>query len=198
MGWEAGKASKLKSSKSRASGTGWLVVADEGRAKASVHHDSQSNDGVGNGEGSETVCFLGTQSKHRGFLTAGSSELDSDKRLFRECGGEETHWLGVGDGESEWEVLPGEGDLNKRKHDSMRCKMRNATHERRLRGRDETEWRSDGSSEQDRFRFREGWRAPSSLSSEPVECVSEGVADGLRERGEEYRALSRAPGDCWV
>ena len=89
MGSEAGKASKLKRSKSRASGTGWFVVADGGRAKASVHHDSQSNSGVGGGKGSETVCFLGTRSKHRGFLTMGSSELDSIERLFRECGGEQ-------------------------------------------------------------------------------------------------------------
>ena len=116
MGWEAGKASKLKSSKSSASGTGWLVVTDGGRAKASVHHDSQSN-GVGNGKGSETVCVLGAQSKHRGFLTAGSSELDSDKRLFRECGGEgEASLAEVDDGEGGWGVLPREGDLNNRKH----------------------------------------------------------------------------------
>lgn len=66
------KAPKLKSSKSRASGTGSFVVADGGRAKASVHHDSQSNDGAGSGKGSETVCFVGALSKHRGFLTAGS------------------------------------------------------------------------------------------------------------------------------
>ena len=57
--------------------------------KASVHHDSQLNEGAGSGKGSETVCFLGTQSKPRGFLTACSSESDSDKRLFRERGGEE-------------------------------------------------------------------------------------------------------------
>lgn len=55
--------------------------------KASVHHDSQSNDGVGSGKESETVCFLGVQFKHRYFLTAGSLELGSDRRLFRECGG---------------------------------------------------------------------------------------------------------------
>ena len=79
------------------------MVADGGRAKASVHHDSQSNDGVGSGKGSETVCFLGTQSKHRSFLTAGPLELASDSRLFRECGGEgeETPWAEVGDRESE-------------------------------------------------------------------------------------------------
>jgi len=79
-----GNASKLKSSKSSASGTGRLALANGGRAKASVHHDSQSNDGAGGGKGFETACFLGAQSKPRGFLTAGSSELDSDKRLF--CG----------------------------------------------------------------------------------------------------------------
>ena len=74
------------------------MVTDGGRAKASVHHDSQSNDGVESGKGSETVCFLGAQSKHRGFLTAGSSKLDSDKRLFRECGGgERTACREVGD-----------------------------------------------------------------------------------------------------
>ena len=77
------------------------MVTDGGRAKASVHHDCQSNDGVSNGKGSETVCFLGDQSKHRDFLTAGSSELDSDKRLFRECGGEGegTSWAERGDEE---------------------------------------------------------------------------------------------------
>ena len=139
MGSEVGKASKLKSSKSRASGTGWFVVADGGRAKTSVHHDSQSNGGVGSGRGSETVCFPGTQSKHRGFLTAGSSELDSDEHLFRECGGgEKTFWTGVGDGRSEWEVVSGVCILNNTKHDSMRCKVRNATHKRRLHSRDES------------------------------------------------------------
>lgn len=114
MGWEAGKASKLKSSKSSASGTGWLVVANGGRAKASVHHDSQSNDGVGSGKESETICFREAQSKPRGFLTVGSSESDSDNRLFRECGGAggETSWTGVGVRESEWEVDSGERDLN--------------------------------------------------------------------------------------
>ena len=89
MGWDIGKASKLNSSKSRASGTGWFVVADGGRAKGSVHHDSQSNESVDGGRGSETACFLGAQSDPRGFLTAGSLEFDSDKRLFREGGGGE-------------------------------------------------------------------------------------------------------------
>ena len=88
MGLEAGKASKLKSSKSSASGTGWAMVANGGRAKASVHHDSQSNDGVGSGKGSEAVCFREAQPKPRGFLTVSSSESESDNRLFRECGGE--------------------------------------------------------------------------------------------------------------
>ena len=89
VGWDTGKASKLNSSKSRASGTGWFVVADGGRAKGSVHHDSQSNESVDCGRGSETACFLGAQSDPRGFLTAGSPEFDSDKRLFREGGGGE-------------------------------------------------------------------------------------------------------------
>ena len=92
------------------------MVTDGGRTKASVHHDSQSN-GVGNGKGSETVCIFGAQSKHRGFLTAGSSELDSDKRLFRECEGEgEASLEEVGDREGERGALPQEGDLNNRKH----------------------------------------------------------------------------------
>ena len=64
------------------------MVAGGGRTKASLHHDSQLNEDVSNGKGSETACFLGAKSKPRGFLTAGSSELDSDKRLFRERGGE--------------------------------------------------------------------------------------------------------------
>lgn len=177
------------------------MVADRGRAKASVHHDSQSNDDVGNGRGSETVCFLEAQSKHRGFLTAGSSKLDSDERLFRECGGEGegASWAEAGDEETGWEVLSGDRDLNNiTKYDSVYCKMINATHKRRLRDRDGPEWGSDESSEPDRFLFREGWEALSSLSSESVECVSEGVADGLREGGDEYRALSRAPGDGGV
>lgn len=165
--------------------------------KASLHHDPQSNDGVGGDKGPKAVCSLGARSKHRGFLTAGSLELGSDRRLFRECKGvgEKTSWAEVGDGESEWEILPGEGGLNSTtKHDLMHCKMRDTTHKRRLYDRDGTEWGPDGSSEQDCFRFREGWEASSSLSSESVECVSEGVADGLREGGDEYRALARVPG----
>ena len=73
------------------------MVADGGRAKASVHHDCQSNEGGGNGKGSETACFLGAHSKPRGFLVAGSTELDSDKRLFREHEGEgeEMSWMEV-------------------------------------------------------------------------------------------------------
>lgn len=144
MGWKAGNASKLKSSKPRASGTGWFAVADGGRVKASVHHDSQSNGGVCGGKGSETFCFLGAQSKHRGFLTAGSSELDSDKRLFRERE-REASWVEVGNGKSEWEVLMGEGGLNSAKRDLARYKKRNATHERHLHGRDRTKWGSEGS-----------------------------------------------------
>ena len=90
------KASKLNSSKSRASGAGWFVVANGGRAKASLHHEPQSNDGVGNGKGSDTVCFFGAQSDPRGFLTADSSEFDSDRRLFRGRGGEGEESLTVG------------------------------------------------------------------------------------------------------
>ena len=106
MGWEAGKAAKLKSSKSRASGAGWFVVADGGRAKNPLNHESKSNEGVGRGKGSETVCFFGTQSKPRGFLIAGSSELASDERLFRERGGEGKRgsWAVVNSGESGWGV----------------------------------------------------------------------------------------------
>lgn len=99
----------------------------------------------------------------------------------------------MGGGGSGWGVLPGEGDLNGTKHDLMHYKMRNATHKRRLHDRDGTEWEPDARSEQDRFRFREGLEVSSSLSSESVECVSEGVADGLRE-GDEYGALARMPG----
>ena len=75
------------------------MVASGGRAKASLHHDSQSNEGVDSGKGSETICFFGAQSKPRGFLTAGLSEFDSDKRLFREHGGE-ISCEGVGSRES--------------------------------------------------------------------------------------------------
>ena len=110
---------------------------------------------------------------------------------------EETSWVEMGDGESEWEALPVEGDLNNRKYDSMRCKIGNATHERRLRGQDEAEWRSDGTSEPDRLRFREDWEASPSLS-ESVECVSEGVADGLRKGGDGHKAISRVLGDGGV
>jgi len=176
------------------------VVANGGRAKASVHHDSQSNDGVGSGKGSETVCFREAQSKSRGFLTVGSSESDSDNRLFRECGGAggEISGTGVGGRESEWEVDSVERDLDETtKYELMHRKTRNTTHKRRLRDWDGVEWGSDGSSEQDRFRFREARRASSSLS-ESVECVSEGVADGLREGGDGYRALRGPPGDSGV
>ena len=93
-------------------------MADGGRAKASVHHDSQSNGDAGGGEGSEAVCFLGAQSKPRGFLTAGSSEFDSDKRLFRERGGEGvgTCCMGMGDRESGQDVGLEDGALNGTKH----------------------------------------------------------------------------------
>ena len=80
----------------------------------------------------------------------------------------------------------------------MHCKVRNTTHnKRRLHGRNEIWW-GPGSSEQGRFRFREGLEASSSLSSESVECVSEGGADGLREGCDEYETLSMAPGDSGV
>jgi len=121
-GWEVGDASKLKSSKSSASGIGRFALADGGRAKASVHHDSQSNDEASGGKGSETACFLGAQSKPRSFLTAGSLELDSDKRLFREYAEEEegSFWSESDDGESEKEAGLGDGS------------------KRRLRGKGET------------------------------------------------------------
>ena len=82
------------------------MVADGGRAKASVHHDSQSNDCVGSGKGSETVCFFGAQHGPRCFLTAGSSEFDSDKRLFLESRGEREGVSAMGGivKEGEWEV----------------------------------------------------------------------------------------------
>lgn len=162
------------------------MLANGGRAKASLHHDSQSNEGVGSGRGSETVCFLGAQSKPRGFLSVGSSEFDSDKRLFRERGreGDEMAWEGVGGRESRWEDRSGEGALNCTKRYLMSRRTGHGTHRRRLRRGDRTGWGSGGSSEQDRFRFREGLEASSSLSSESVECVSEGVADWLRDRGD--------------
>lgn len=85
--------------------------------KASVHHDPQSNDGVGSGKGSETVCFLGAESGPRGLLTAGSSEFDSDRRLFRGHGGEgeDSLMVEVVDGVYELEgpgVCSGDGVLN--------------------------------------------------------------------------------------
>ena len=97
------------------------MVANGGRVKASLHHDSQSNKGVGSGKGSETVCLPGVQSKPRGFLMAGSSESDSDKRLFRDSEGEgdATSWEGVGDRERRWEVRFGDGTLNSTHHYSL-------------------------------------------------------------------------------
>lgn len=80
----------------------------------------------------------------------------------------------------------------------MSSETENWTHKRRLRGRDETGCGSDGSSEQDRFRFRECWETSSSLSSESVECVSEGVADWLRDGGDGYGTISGVPGDGGV
>ena len=137
MGWDAGNASKLKSSKSSASGIGRFALADGGRAKASVHHNSQSNNEAGGGKGSETACFLGAQSKPRGFLTADSSELHSEKRLFRECaeGGEESFWVDSDDRKSEQEASFGEGSLRNTRHVLVVCyEASNATHKRRLRG----------------------------------------------------------------
>lgn len=143
MGWDTGKASKLNNSKSRASGTGWLVVANEGRAKASVHHDSQSKDGTDSGDGSETACLLGAQSDPLGLLTAGTSEFDSDRRLFRERGGE-------------WEVLSLAGVFWR--GDGLGApKVRSGGgSKRRLRGEGCIGAGSDEDPEQDRFRFREG------------------------------------------
>lgn len=80
----------------------------------------------------------------------------------------------------------------------MPCKTGNDTHERRLRGGNETGEGSDGSTKQDRFRFREGWEASSSLSSESVECVSEGVADWLRDGGDGCGAISGVSRDSGV
>jgi hypothetical protein len=96
------------------------VVADGGRAKASVHHDSQSKSGVGSGKGSETICFLGAQLDPRGLLAAGSSKFDSDKRLFRGRGreGEESSTTEVVGREDEREapgVCSGSDVLNRKK-----------------------------------------------------------------------------------
>lgn len=125
VSWDTGKASKLNSSKSRASGTGWFVVADGGRAKGSVHHDSQSNESVDCGRGSETACFLGAQSDPRGFLTAGSPEFDSDKRLFREGGGGEVSSAAENTGrKGEGRALgagSGGGVLRNKKRQSVPC-----------------------------------------------------------------------------
>ena len=99
------------------------------------------------------------------------------------------------DGESEHEAGFGEGPLGSTKFILvMRYEVRDITYKRRLRSGDEVGWESGGSSEQDLFRFRDVWEASSSLS-ESVECVREGVADGLREGGEERRGMSTASGD---
>ena len=105
------------------------MVADGGRAKASVHHDSQSNDCVGSGKGSETVCFFGAQPDPLYFLTAGSSEFDSDKRLFleRRRGKEEVSAMGgvVEEGELEaGEVHLGGGSLVRMIRQLVPCKMK--------------------------------------------------------------------------
>lgn len=196
-----GKTSKLNNSKSRASGTGWLVVTDGGRAKASVHHDSQSNDCVCSGKGSETVCFLGAQSDPRDFLTAGSSEPNSDKRLFSGRGreGEESSLAQVVGREGEWElkeVILGEAVLNSIRCHSMPCKMKErVTHSRRLRGKGEIGWDSGRRSEQDRFRFRESWESSWSPDPESVELARVGVADGLRDGGDGCEVISWMTGD---
>lgn len=180
MGWEVGNASKLKSSKSSASGTWWFAATDGGRAKASVHHDSQSNDGAGSGKGSETIWFLRAQSRLLGFLTVGSSKLDSDNRLFRERAGEggELLWVEVGDGESERETRSVGSALNDTSCQLVYHKIMRDTHEGRFLSGNEAERGSNGSSEQGRFRFREEGIAPQPLSSEMAECVSDGVTDG--------------------
>jgi len=77
-----GCAPKLKSSKSRASGGGGSRAASEGRVKASVLQDSQSNEDANN-KGSETLCRPRAQSNPLGFLTAGPSEWGSDEHRFR-------------------------------------------------------------------------------------------------------------------
>ena len=156
-----GKASKLNSSKSSASGTGWVVITDGGRAKASVHHESQSNDCAGKGKGSETTFFLGARSGPRGFFTEHSSTFDSDKRLFRGRGGggEESTPTGVVGREGKWEVNGGDSGevfLNSAKRHLAPHKVKEqVTYIRRLRGEGEVGWASGGSSEYDRFRFRE-------------------------------------------
>ena len=161
MGWDEGKASKLNSSKSSASGTGWVVVTDGGRVKASVHHDSQSNDCAGKGKGSETTCFLGARPDPRDFFTAGSSAFDSDKRLFRgrREGEEESTPTGVVGREGEWEVNGGDsGEVFLscvKRHLGPHKVKEKVTYIRRLRGEGEVGQASGGSSELDRFRFRE-------------------------------------------
>lgn len=101
-------------------------MADAGREKASVHHDSQSNDGADSGRGSETLCCLGAQFASRGFFTTGSSEFDSDRRLFRERGGGggESLFAGVAHGKGERETLETRSgdDLNDTERHSMHCK----------------------------------------------------------------------------
>ena len=107
------------------------MVADEGKVKASMHHDSQSNECVGSGKGSETACFLGTQSDPRDFLTEGSSGIGSDKRLLRECGREgESSTEGVVGREGEWEVKEAHsegGTLNCTVHHLVPRKMKKKT-----------------------------------------------------------------------
>ena len=103
-----------------------------------------------------------------------------------------------GDSGSGWEVCSGDVALNSTKHYLMPRKTRNGTHKRRLRDGDESGWGSDGSSEHDRFRFRECLDASSSPSSESVEYVSEGVTDVLRDGGDGCGEISEVPGDGGV
>ena len=99
------------------------MVAGIGRVKASVRHDCQSNCDwdVESGKGSDTVCFLGTQSDSRGRLTAGSSECNSGRRLFREHGGEGELSTGVEVGEGE------QGVLDVRSRDSLLSNIMSVT-----------------------------------------------------------------------
>ena len=174
------------------------MVADEGRVKASMHHDSQSNECDGSGKGSETACFLGAQSDPRGFLSGGSSGIGPDRRLLRECGREgESSTEGAVGGKGEWEVKEahsGGGTLNCTSLGAPQNEEKKTTHNRRLRGEGEIGWGSGESSERDRFRLRKSREASLSLHSESVELVSEGAADGLRDGGGGREMMSRVTG----
>ena len=172
-----GEVSELYSSESGVSGAGWFVMADGGGTKSSGHHDLESGRGVGRGKGAETARFLGAQSNSRDFLT------DSDRRLFRRRGGEGNDLIaGIAEGVYEREelgVCSGGGALECEKLLGA-YKVKNTTHKRRFRGGDGTKWGSDGDSRQERLLFRVDREELSSLPSELVEWVSEGVGDGLR------------------